>query len=240
MKNIDFEKLIHAITYWMSYNERIGRNFMMQESSLKYPVADYLTGLGIPIENIDLEFSHPGLKSRRIDLITTNIPQSDKGFKIENAIEFKIASNNTKDDIEKERIFNDLMRMHLIYRSNNTSSYFVICGQQMDFIQHFRSLPKPKSGTMPTSPAIQALPSPQGFYTNWFSFRKNTSQTFDVANETNPEFIDIYKKFPEEFKPRKGINKIPLPNSITTTCLGISAISRKYPLPYCGGIWKVE
>ena len=160
MSNIDFEKLIHAITYWMSYQERIGRNFMIQESSLKYPVADYLTGLGIPIENIDLEFSHPELKNRRIDLVTTDVPQSNKAFKIENAIEFKIASSKTNYDPEKERIFNDLMRMYLMNQRKNVSSYFVICGQQKDFIQYFRSLPKPKTGIMPTPPIVQALPPP--------------------------------------------------------------------------------
>ena len=59
---IDFDKLLHSVTYWLSYQERIGRSFMIQESSLKYPVADYLTGTGLSVELIDLEYPHRYIK----------------------------------------------------------------------------------------------------------------------------------------------------------------------------------
>src|SRR6478735_4438258 len=100
MTNIDFNKLIHSVTYYLSYQDRIGRKFMIDESSLKYPVADYLTGLEIPLTNIKLEFSHPNLKKRQIDLVTTDKSKT----KAETAYEFKISRENTKYLPEQKRI----------------------------------------------------------------------------------------------------------------------------------------
>ncbi len=62
MISIDFVSLLHSITYYLSYQDKIGRDFMVSESSLKYPVADYLTGLEMPLAQIQLEFPHPHLK----------------------------------------------------------------------------------------------------------------------------------------------------------------------------------
>src|SRR5580658_3943614 len=116
MISIDFTRLVHAVTYYLSYQERIGRNFMINESSLKYPVADYLTGLEMPIININLEYPHPGLKNKRIDLVITTLKD-----KIDGAFEFKMAKYKTRNPSEQKRIFNDLMRLHLLANSNGSS-----------------------------------------------------------------------------------------------------------------------
>jgi hypothetical protein len=62
MKQIDFNSLIHTVSYWLCYQDRIGRGFMIQESSIKFPIAEYLTGIGIPLGQTKLEFPHPNLK----------------------------------------------------------------------------------------------------------------------------------------------------------------------------------
>lgn len=100
MKEIDFDKLLHSITYWLSYQERIGRSFMIQENSLKYPLADYLTGLGYSTGNIALEFPHPKLNNRRIDLVKSEIEITDKQIKIDFVAEFKMATYHTKYEPE--------------------------------------------------------------------------------------------------------------------------------------------
>ena len=69
MIEIDFSKLILSVTYYLSYQDKIGRSFMVDESSLKYPVADYLTSLEMPLANIQLEFSHPDLWRRHHSVI---------------------------------------------------------------------------------------------------------------------------------------------------------------------------
>lgn len=65
----DYNRLIHSITYNLCYQERIGRAYMVDESSLKYLVADYLAGLGVSATNIKFEYQHPELLKRLIDLV---------------------------------------------------------------------------------------------------------------------------------------------------------------------------
>lgn len=227
---MDYNKLIHAATYFLSYQDRIGRAFMVNESSLKYPVADYLTSLSIPINQIKLEYPHPTLKRRQIDLIIYNRLEKN----IERAFEFKLSSPTTKYDTEQKRIFNDLMRLHLLSSSCQGHTYLIIAGTETEFIQNFRSIP-----TSRPNGNIKELPPPQGFYTEWFNFSKNASVTFEVKNASNPLYAEIYNNFLTEYLPNDG-NTLELPNTITTTCLAISALSRDFPTPYVGGIWKIE
>jgi hypothetical protein len=229
MNLIDFNKLVHSATYYLSYQDKIGRSFMVDESSLKYPVADYLTSLEIPLANIQLEFSHPDLKKRSIDLVTTDNTKK----KIQNVFEFKISKQATKYEPEQKRIFNDLMRLYLIAKSNGSTCYFLIAGTQSDFIQYFRSI-----ATIRPITNSKDLPIPEGFYTEWFKFKAGDEQTFDVKNVTDNSYEKIYKAFIKDYKP-KG-DKLELPDKLKTKCIAISALSREFPTPYVGGIWQVE
>jgi hypothetical protein len=231
MNSIDFNKLIHSATYYLSYQDKIGRSFMINESSLKYPVADYLTSLEMPLANIQLEFSHPDLKKRNIDLITTD--NSKK--KIERAFEFKISKQVTKYESEQKRIFNDLMRLYLMGKSNGCLCYFLIAGTQSDFIQYFRSIVtnRPTGNT-------KDLPIPEGFYTEWFKFKAGDEQTFTVKSVSGTDYEIIYKGFIKKYKSKRVGDILELPNKIKTKCIAISALSREFPTPYVGGIWQVE
>ncbi|HUX61135.1 MAG TPA: hypothetical protein VMV32_07475 [Ignavibacteriaceae bacterium] len=208
---------------------------MINESSLKYPVADYLTSLEMPLVNIQLEFPHPNLWKRQIDLITTDQPDNKLKQKVESAYEFKISRQNTKYEPEQKRIFNDLMRLHLIGKSNGSSCYFIIAGTQKDYIQYFRSIAT-------TRPALKNkdLPIPEGFYTEWFNFKAGEEQTFDVKKTTVKVYEDIYYAFLNDYKPKIDTDTLELPDTLTTTCIAISALSREFPTPYVGGIWKIE
>ncbi len=231
MNSIDFSKLIHSATYYLSYQDKIGRSFMIDESSLKYPVADYLTSLEIPLANIQLEFSHPDLKKRNIDLVTTDSSKK----KIENVFEFKISKQSTKYEPEQKRIFNDLMRLYLMGKSNGSTCYFLIAGTQVDFIQYFRSIvaTRPKTNS-------KDLPLPEGFYTEWFKFKAGDEQSFDVNNATGTAYEKIYKAFIKDYKAKKKGDKLELPDKLKTKCISISALSREFPTPYVGAIWQVE
>lgn len=231
MNHFDFNKLVHSATYYLSYQDKIGRGFMIDESSLKYPIADYLSSLEMPLAKISLEFPHPNLKKRQIDLVTTDILKK----KIETAFEFKISRSNTKYEPEQMRIFNDLMRLHLIEKSNGADCYFLITGTQIDFIQYFRSI----VSTRPTTNS-KDLPMPEGFYTEWFKFKVGEEQTFEVKKGSNADYNKIYKAFLKDYKPKVKGGVLELPDKIKTKCIAISALSREFPTPYVGGIWKVE
>lgn len=229
MSSIDFNKLIHSATYYLSYQDKIGRGFMINESSLKYPVADYLASLEIPLSNIKLEYPHPDLKRRSLDLVMTD---NSKG-KIENAFEFKISKETTKNQSEQKRIFNDLMRLHLIGQSSGAKCYFLIVETHINFIQNFRSIVSSKPSTN-----NRTLPDPLGIYTEWFKFGANEEQTFDVRGKTDNIYGEIYKAFKEDYQAKN--DKLELPDKIKTKCISITAISRNYPTPYAGGIWQIE
>jgi ribosomal protein L23 len=232
---IDFNRLIQSVTYYLSYQDKIGRGFMVDESSLKYPVADYLTSLEMPLANIQLEFSHPDLWKRQIDLITTDQPDRKLKQKVESAYEFKISRQNTKYEPEQKRIFNDLMRLYFVGKSNGSSCYFIIAGTQKDYIQYFRSI-----ATKRPAPNNKDLPIPEGFYTEWFNFKAGEVKTFDVKKTTVKIYEDIYTAFLNDYKPKIDTDTLELPDKLTTTCIAISALSREFPTPYVGGIWKIE
>lgn len=236
MNSINFDSLIHSATYYLCYQDRIGRGFMVNESSLKYPIADYLTSLEMPLAKIQLEYKHPHLKKRSVDLIALEQPKTISNTpKIEVAFEFKISKENTRYEAEQKRIFNDLMRLHLIAKTENASCFFLISGLHKDFIQHFRSI----ASSRPTSTKT-TLPDPKGFYTEWFKFKVGEEKTFDVKNVSDNNYETIYQAFLKDYKPKKRGGKLELPEKIKTKCVAISALSREFPTPYVGGIWQVE
>ena len=232
---IDYNTLIHSICYYLSYQDRIGRSFMIDESSLKYPVADYLTSLEIPLVNIRLEYPHPNLKKRQIDLITTNDHLIIEPANIETAFEFKLAQAHTKHEAERKRIFNDLMRLYLLSKIKGSSAYFVIAGTIIDFIQNFRSIPAKRPTTN-----NKDLPEPEGFFTEWFNFEISASRSFDVKKALSKEYEAIYDAFLKDYDSNLPSVTLELPEIITTKCIAISALSRDFPTPYVGGIWKIE
>jgi len=228
---IDYNTLIHSISYYLSYQDRIGRSFMVNESSLKYPVADYLTSLKMSSANIRVEYYHPFLQKRQIDLIITDDSQN-----IETAFEFKLAQSHTKYEAEQKRIFNDLMRLYLLSKTKATSAYFVVAGKESDFIQSFRSIPSER----PKSNIKKDLPEPKGFYTKWFTFKANESQTFNIKNASDSEYVDIYNAFLNKYKLQDSSITLDLPDTLITKCIAISALSRDFPTPYVAGVWKIE
>lgn len=236
MKQLDFNALTHSVTYWLSYQDKIGRGFMIQESSLKYPVADYLTGIGIPLVEIQLEFLHPELKNRRIDLITTDKPLDIQNYKILKAVEFKMVHEITKDTAEKERIFNDLMRMYLMCTKHDSSSYFMIFGKHGDYIRYFRNI----TDNLPKNNRQDIPDESEGFYNEWFGFKKNEVKTFSIEKPSNEEYRAIYHNFLKTYEPRTGEPQLNLPKQLTTKCISFSPLIRDTPNPYVGGIWEIE
>jgi len=229
MINIDFNKLLHSATYYLSYQDRIGRNFMIDESSLKYPIADYLTGLEFPLSSIKLEYVHPEFLKRSIDLVTTDAT----GDIIYNAFEFKRAKNSTKYESEQNRIFHDLMRLHLISELGG-NAYFLMAGPLEDFIQNFQSIPT----TRPTGNS-KKLPDPEGIFTEWFKYEVGKEQMFVVKKASNPDYVKIYQSYLDEYKSRDAAKLLSLPDQVKTKCLAISVLSIDYPMPYVGAIWQV-
>ncbi|SMG49314.1 hypothetical protein SAMN05661096_03600 [Marivirga sericea] len=212
-----------AIEYWLGFQDKIGRSFMMNENALKYPLADYLVNEGnVDLQLIDLERAHPNFSNRQVDLTVLN-PQNAP---INNLFELKLAKVETRYQSEKQRIFNDLMRLYLGSLVSTDKCYFIITGKTTHFQTDFKN--SPNTGIR--------------FYDKWFSFIKGQTRTFNVATETNSTYWDIYNEFQQKYsKKYKGqtSNTLQLPNQITTTCEFMTAFSPSL-VPYMIGVWSVK
>jgi hypothetical protein len=58
-----------AVCFWLGYQFKIGREMLIHEASLRYPIADTITAKGTDITRIQLEKGHPCFTDRLIDVI---------------------------------------------------------------------------------------------------------------------------------------------------------------------------
>lgn len=61
-----------------------------------------------------------------------------------------------------------------------------------------------------------------------------------MKNALDTVYKGVYSTFINDYKPREDNDTLELPEKLTTTCIAISALSREFPTPYVGGIWKIE
>ncbi|MGH1388119.1 hypothetical protein [Kordia sp.] len=232
-KEINFYSLINSVSYWLCFQEKIGRKFMISESSLKYPIADFFTNHHFSVENINLEYNHPIFKNRKIDIVLK------EQNKLKTIFELKIASYSTSLKKEKKRIFNDLMRLFVLSKNHNVNTYFIISGDYQEFLIFFRSIEGKKKEIEKTN-LDNKVKKPSGYYTKWFSFNKNEETIINIKDETKDEYRIVYDDFYKDYEIKKEIDfeKI-LPNEIKTKCIDISPMSNESPLPYLTAIWKV-
>jgi hypothetical protein len=220
---IHIDNIGGAIQHWFAFQIKIGRKEILNESSLKYPLLDYLVNEGnTDIKKIKPEYPHPKFPSRHIDLAICDYSTNS----LESLFEFKIVSTTTKNSIGKKLIFNDLIRLHLAKLSTLIKCYFIICGESADF-KYFQNIIKDNK-----------TPIKDDFYRKWFSFVKNENKTFNVKNETEPTYKEIYDAFIKDYYSKDAKN-LELPEQITTKCEFITPFTAGY-VPYICGIWSVS
>lgn len=213
-----------AVEHWLGFQDKIGRSFMMNEDALKYPLADYLVNEGgYNLTTISLETPHPNFSNRLMDLAVSD---SNNQNQLKHSVELKLAKSTTRNQSERQRIFNDLMRLHLANLVSNDTCYFIISGKTIHFQRDFRNYEL--KGT--------------NFYSNWFSFSKGQTKSFNVSTETNTDYSTLYNSFVSKYSAKyqgQATNTLSLPNQITTTCEFITAFRSQF-VPYMAGIWSVK
>lgn len=242
-RNLNISQMATAVMLWLSYKSAVGRNYVLSESALRFPVSEYLGQSDV--EEIELEFGHPKLFKKRFDLFFKD------NLKDNNVFEFKyIKKGSTRTDDEKQRVFDDLMRLNL-YLSANQKGYFLICGDQFQFISSFQTLllkPTTSDGTFIQSRFRSSAPktvSPNGFYTEWFSFDSdNPEKIIDIKNATG-EYKKIYECFQTDYSDsykKKGNGKLLLPDSVKTKLVFLSEDFKNQQglfQPAKIGIWEI-
>ena len=213
-----------AIEHWLGFQDKIGRSFMMNEDALKYPISDYLVNEGsVDLKLIELEHPHPNFSNRLVDLAILNSSKQ-----LDNLFELKLAKTTTRYKPERQRIFNDIIRLHLAKAVTNNKCYFIITGKSINFQRDFRNYKVDKNVS--------------GFYKKWLSFEKGNSQTFIVASESDINYQQIYQGFLDKYSDSylgTGTTPLQLPLEITTKCEFITAFKNSV-VPYLAGIWSVS
>lgn len=157
---------------------------MLSESLLKIPATEYIERS--VIEFLELEFGHPNLFRKRLDLTF-----KDGYDHLTKAFEFKfVKKDSTRAEEERQRIFNDLMRLYL-FLSKDREGYFLICGNESDFKSSFENLIINPTLAHATKSTSISRPKGYGFYSEWFSFdRVSPIRTIDLLT-SNPSYSQI-------------------------------------------------
>lgn len=111
---------------------------VLAENSIIYPVSEFI-GTKAVINEIWLDRALPDLRRKRLDLRFLTILDA---VHQEVAMEFKYAREDyTEGDGEKQRILNDILRLKLFKESGlNRKAFFLMCGEQIDFLKSFQSI----------------------------------------------------------------------------------------------------
>jgi len=228
-KEINQVHLASSVIWWLNYLNAVGRDYVINESSIKYPVAEYLEKSICEKNNIKLEYNHPLLKKRSIDLYYKNENEQI-------AFEFKYINNgSTIKSTEKQRVFNDLLRLHYFLENGGDKAYFLICGKKDEFKNSFMEIPIAIDKSKPISTKTLS-----NFYQHWLDFKDDkTEKVIDIKNPHTDYKVNC-DKFYKDYKPKKGktLDKI---NSIKTKLVFLSQelVDSKIPESLRIGIWEV-
>lgn len=243
-----------ALYSWLNYVTAVERSYVLAENSIIYPVSEFI-GTKAGVNEIWLDRVHPNLKGKRLDLRFFTMLN---GLRQEVAMEFKYARvGYTEGEGEQQRILNDILRLKLFVESaTNRKAYFLMCGEQIDFLKSFQSI----GWTKKTDEVGRPLPNilsideiknlgliqPHGFYTNWFNFKSDFNKKIEIkitdTSLVSKKLLDgFYGEYEDSFK--DGMTKAKFESSTVETRLvylsnlsdieGINNLMRV-------GIWEIS
>lgn len=243
-----------ALHSWLNYVTAVERSYVLAENSIIYPVSEFI-GTKAGINEIWLDRVHPNLTGKRLDLRFFTMLN---GLRQEVAMEFKYSRvGYTEGEGEQQRILNDILRLKLFTESaTNRKSYFLMCGEQIDFLKAFQSIGwstnideigRPLPSAMGISEIKNlGLIQPHGFYTKWFHFEPDVNSKIEIkitdTNLVSKKLLDgFYEDYEDSFK--DGMTKAKFESSKVETRLvylsnlsnieGINNLMRV-------GIWEIS
>ncbi len=251
-----FNAMVDAVSYWLGYQFKIGREQLLHEASLRYPIADTITAKGIAINRIVLEKLHPVFLSKKIDLViyaeSVKEPEAEKDdSNLKQVYEFKLAKQKTNEEfeIEHQRVFDDVVRLAYYNLWFKKECYFLMCGDYIDFKNYFvgqvdlviQSV-RGKNVIKQTNTKEESEWNSNGLYKDWFGFsfgekKEKEFKTDEVGSKNDwglKHFQDNYeirKEYKEKFNDSIKIQ---------TECVAIIPLSIAKARTHAAGIWKIE
>lgn len=170
------QQLASAIHYWLSYVSLCSNSNLLAENSVRYPFVEFLERkCGTAI---NLEKQHELFPERHIDFCF-------EYGKYALFVELKYASKYTRGKAEKQRVFNDLVRLALMVNVNSKNKgFFIMCGDTQTFTVNFMRIVdgrkvnknKLRQDREKTASEIE----PQGEYSEWFGFEKDEEKNIQL------------------------------------------------------------
>ncbi len=214
LDNERFNAIVDATCYWLGYQFKIGRDKLIHEASLRYPIADTITAKGISIDRINLEKGHPFFEDKVVDLLIFDKKVAEINVKnfnesISEMHEFKIAKNstNTKFGNEHQRVIDDVLRLAYFNLITKKDCYFLMCGKYDEFNAYFlgktkkvqKEEGKKAISSYSSIPISTSWNADNSLYRELFKFKINDTQNFEFTkNEIPLDFGDIGKKEKDE------------------------------------------
>jgi hypothetical protein len=255
VSDLFFSHVGTALHSWLNYVTAVERGYLLAENSIIYPVSEFI-GTKSGVSEIWLDRAHPDLIGKRLDLRFYTMLD---GVRKEVAMEFKYARvGYTEEKGEQQRILNDILRLKLFTESGtDRKAYFLICGEQIDFLKAFQSIgwttnideigrPLPKEMGIDEIANI-GLIKPHGFYTKWFQFDSEGDNTKIDVDITNTTLVPLkllngfYKDYEESFK--NGMTKVKFESSkVETRLVYLSNLSNRDGIKNLMrvGIWEIS
>lgn len=263
-KNEKFNAIVEAVCYWLGYQFKIGRDQLIHEASLRYPIADTITAKGVAINKIILEKLHPIFIKKYIDLVifdntvkepTTEVDDSN----LKEVYEFKLAKNATSKENKEEhqRVFDDIVRLAYYNMWGDKECYFLMCGKYEDFKAFFvgqkielkrengkfivpirqKTVLKSKNSIIEKTYEDKRW-EPDGIYKEWFGFKIEEEKI--IRFERNNKQFGL-RQFQNSYKLREPkVHKYYDTLEIKTKCLAITPSGLENVKTHAAGIWKIE
>lgn len=262
-----FNAINEAICYWLGYQFKIGRDKLIHEASLRYPIADTITATDIEIDEIQLEKGHPCFSDRLVDVFLYEKPINEISKEnivssIAEIYELKLAKKETgtKGGQEHQRVIDDILRLAYFNQKTGKDSYFLICGKYQNFKNYFvgqKDDPQTdkeeniliKERQTSTANVNEWNPE-NSLYEEYFDFKltkkpksyvfnKNKILKSDSKDEKKRKLFGL-NSFQDRYKIKDELFTWSNLLKIKTTCIALTPFETITHRTHACGIWKIE
>lgn len=183
----EIQQLAQSIYHWLNYVDTVSKSQLLLESSVRYPLAEYIERQ--VQAKVSLEDPHPRFDGHFLDFVYK------KNKSLRN-IELKFLHEFSNDTNERQRIFNDLIRLAVL----KAKGFFILCGNKFDFNNIIAYTPGTLDGkNMPDGRIVRTRR--RNDFSKWLPLEYSKDPiTFQIASF--PKYIhrfeNYYGFFPEE------------------------------------------